>query len=74
MVRGRFPFETLKKKVMELKRRFSPSTLLIEESPISIGFIQSLCEKSGPRAFPVGSLADSARGFSRCLEGNVSFF
>ena len=26
VVRGRFPFETLKKKVMELKRRYSPST------------------------------------------------
>jgi phage terminase large subunit-like protein len=33
VVRGRFPFETLKKKVMELKRRYSPSTLLIEDSP-----------------------------------------
>src|SRR6202047_208518 len=28
VVRGRFPFEALKKKVMELKRRYSPSTLL----------------------------------------------
>jgi predicted phage terminase large subunit-like protein len=46
VVRGRFPFETLKKKVMELKRRYSPSTLLIEESPISLGLIQSLREQS----------------------------
>jgi predicted phage terminase large subunit-like protein len=45
VVRGRFPFETLKKKV-KLKRRYSPSTLLIEESPISLGLIQSLREQS----------------------------
>ena len=31
VVRGRFPFETLKRKVMELKRRYHLSTLLIEE-------------------------------------------
>ena len=46
VVRGRFPFETLKRKIMELKRRYHPSTLLIEESPISLGLIQSLREKS----------------------------
>jgi predicted phage terminase large subunit-like protein len=46
VVRGRFPFETLKRKVMELKRRYNPSTLLIEESPISLGLIQSLREQS----------------------------
>src|SRR3979490_2683789 len=42
---GRFPFEALKK-VIELKRRYSPSTLLIEDSPISLGLIQSLREQS----------------------------
>src|SRR6202047_2747655 len=31
---------------MELKRRYSPPTLLIEESPISLGLIQSLREQS----------------------------
>jgi predicted phage terminase large subunit-like protein len=46
VVRGRFPFETLKKTVMEIKRRYNPSTLLIEESPISLGLIQSLREQS----------------------------
>src|SRR4029077_5234674 len=46
VVRGRFPFETLKKKVMELKRRYNPSTLLIEDSPISLGLIQSVREQS----------------------------
>jgi len=46
VVRGRFPFEALKRKVMELKRRYHLSTLLIEESPISLGLIQSLREQS----------------------------
>jgi phage terminase large subunit-like protein len=45
-VRGRFPFETLKRKVMEIKARYGSSTLLIEDSPISRGLIQSLREKS----------------------------
>jgi predicted phage terminase large subunit-like protein len=45
VLRGRFPFETLKRKVMELKERYTPSTLLIEESPISLGLIQSLREQ-----------------------------
>jgi predicted phage terminase large subunit-like protein len=46
VVRGRFPFETLKRKVMELKQRYHPSTLLIEESPTSLGLIQSIREQS----------------------------
>ncbi len=47
VVRGRFPFDTLKQKVMEVKRRYgAPTTLLIEDSPISRGLIQSLREKS----------------------------
>jgi len=47
VVRGRFPFDMLKRKVMEVKRRYgSPSTLLIEDSPISRGLIQSLREQS----------------------------
>ena len=45
-IRGRFPFETLKRKVMEVKTRYTPSTLLIENSPISRGLIQSLRERS----------------------------
>jgi phage terminase large subunit-like protein len=36
VVRGRFPFETLKKKVMELKRSYNPSTLLIEDSQTAL--------------------------------------
>ena len=33
VVRGRFPFDALKRKVMEIKRRYGSSTLLIEEFP-----------------------------------------
>jgi phage terminase large subunit-like protein len=46
VVRGRFPFDTLRRKVMEVKRRYGSSTLLIEDSPISRGLIQSLKEQS----------------------------
>jgi predicted phage terminase large subunit-like protein len=46
VIRGRFPFDTLKRKVMEVKRRYGSSTLLIEDSPISRGLIQSLREQS----------------------------
>jgi predicted phage terminase large subunit-like protein len=46
VVRGRFPFDKLKEKVMEVKRRYTSPTLLIEDSPISRGLIQSLREKS----------------------------
>ena len=46
VVRGRFPFEALKRKVMEVKQRYDSSTLLIEDSPISRGLIQSLREQS----------------------------
>src|SRR5262249_46971159 len=46
VVRGQFPFDLLKQKVMEVKRRYDSPTLLIEDSPISRGLIQSLREKS----------------------------
>jgi predicted phage terminase large subunit-like protein len=46
VVRGRFPFGTLKRKVMEVKERYNPATLLIEDSPISRGLIQCLREQS----------------------------
>jgi predicted phage terminase large subunit-like protein len=46
VVRGRFPFEALKRKVIEVKQRYESSTLLIEDSPISHGLIQSLRERS----------------------------
>ena len=44
VVRGKFPFDQLKRKIIELKQGYGPSTLLIEESPISHGLIQSLQE------------------------------
>ena len=46
VIRGRFPFDTLKRKIMEVKRRYGVATLLIEDSPISTGLIQSLKEQS----------------------------
>jgi predicted phage terminase large subunit-like protein len=46
VVRGRFPFGTLKRTVMDVKARYGTATLLIEESPISVGLIQSLREQS----------------------------
>ena len=46
VVRGRFRFEPLKRKVMEIKGRYGSGTLLIEESAISTGLIQSLREQS----------------------------
>src|SRR6266700_4520086 len=46
VIRDRFPFDTLKRKVMEVKRRYDSATLLIEDSPISRGLIQSLKEQS----------------------------
>jgi hypothetical protein len=45
VVRGRFPFDALKRKVMEVKQRYGSATLLIEDPPISCGLIQSLREK-----------------------------
>jgi predicted phage terminase large subunit-like protein len=46
VIRGRFLFEALKRKVMEVKQRYGSATLLIEESAISRGLIQSLREQS----------------------------
>jgi predicted phage terminase large subunit-like protein len=46
VVRGRFLFDTLKQKVMEVRRRYPSATLLIEDSPISRGLIQNLRDKS----------------------------
>jgi predicted phage terminase large subunit-like protein len=46
VIRGKFPFEVLKRKIIEVKQRYRVSTLLIESSPISLGLIQSLREQS----------------------------
>jgi predicted phage terminase large subunit-like protein len=46
VVRGRFPFDVLKRKVIEVQRRYDSPELLIEDSPISRGLIQSLREES----------------------------
>ena len=47
VIRGRFPFDSLKRKVLQVKEKYGRgATLLIEESPISKGLIQSLREQS----------------------------
>lgn len=45
VVRGRFRFEELKRQVLSLKARYGSGSLLIEDSPISRGLIQSLREQ-----------------------------
>ena len=45
VVRGKFPFDQLKDKIIEGKQRYGRAALVIEESPISHGLIQSLREK-----------------------------
>jgi predicted phage terminase large subunit-like protein len=45
VIRGKFPFDRLKEKIIEVKQRYGKVPLLIEESPISHGLIQSLREK-----------------------------
>jgi predicted phage terminase large subunit-like protein len=42
VIRGRFPFDELKRRIIEVKRRYGVSSLVIEESPISMGLIQTL--------------------------------
>src|SRR5580704_3364205 len=46
VIRGRLRFDDLKRKILEVKMRFGAGTLLIEDSPISKGLIQSLEEGS----------------------------
>jgi predicted phage terminase large subunit-like protein len=45
VIRGKFPFDQLKQKILEVKERYGRASLVIEESPISHGLIQSLREK-----------------------------
>jgi predicted phage terminase large subunit-like protein len=46
VVRGRLPFGVLKQTVLAVKQRYGSATLLIEDSPISRGLIQTLQERS----------------------------
>jgi predicted phage terminase large subunit-like protein len=46
VIRERLRFDDLRRKILEVKRRYGAGTLLIEESPISKGLIQSLEESS----------------------------
>src|SRR5690606_4298208 len=45
VARGRFPFDTLKRRIVEMGQRFPRAALLIEKSPISLGLIQALTEQ-----------------------------
>jgi predicted phage terminase large subunit-like protein len=46
VLRGKFPFDRLKDKIIDMKQRYGRSAhLVIEEAPISLGLIQSLLEK-----------------------------
>jgi predicted phage terminase large subunit-like protein len=45
VIRGKFPFERLKEKIIEVKERYERASLVIEEGGISHGLIQSLREK-----------------------------
>ncbi len=42
VIRGRFPFDELQRTIIETKERWPECSLLIEESPISMGLIQNL--------------------------------
>jgi hypothetical protein len=42
VIRGKFPFDKLKDKILEVKRRYEKAALLIEDASISTGLIQSL--------------------------------
>ena len=46
VIRERLRFDDLRRKILEVKRRYGAGTLLIEEAPISKGLIQSLEESS----------------------------
>ena len=65
VVRGRFPFETLKAKIIELKRqRYQVSTL----SPISLGLIQSLRERAINGDPPMKTLGGVANGLPTLIQ------
>ena len=46
VIRERLRFDDLRRKILEVKRRYGAGTLLIEEAPISKGLIQSFEESS----------------------------
>jgi predicted phage terminase large subunit-like protein len=46
VIRGKFPFDRLKEKIIEVKERYGRAALVIEQGGISYGLIQSLREKN----------------------------
>jgi predicted phage terminase large subunit-like protein len=57
VIRGRLRFPELKRKILEVKQRYGVGTLLIEDSPISKGLIQSL-EETGINVTPYDPQTD----------------
>src|SRR4029077_10553500 len=45
VIRGKFPFDKLKDKIVEVKERYGNASLVIEEGGISYGLIQALRER-----------------------------
>ncbi len=45
VIRGKFPFDKLKEKIIEVKERYGVASLVIEEGGISYGLIQALREQ-----------------------------
>jgi predicted phage terminase large subunit-like protein len=45
VIRGKFPFDRLKEKIIEVKERYGIASLVIEEGGISYGLIQALREQ-----------------------------
>jgi predicted phage terminase large subunit-like protein len=66
VIRGRFPFDVLKRKITEVKKRYGVATLVIEESPISKGLIQSLKEQSISVVAPRPDTDKRARLIAQC--------
>jgi len=46
VIRGKFPFDRMKEKIIEVKEHYGRASLVIEESGISYGLIQALREKN----------------------------
>ena len=59
VVRGRFPFDTLKRKVMEVKQRYDSSTLLIEDSP-SVAVSSKVCARNRSTLQSISPIPTSA--------------
>jgi phage terminase large subunit-like protein len=66
VIRGKFPFDKLKDKIIEVKARYERAALVIEEGGISHGLIQSLREKH-INVVDIKPDRDDQRPARRCL-------